>query len=119
MDRNQTLHVLDANVFIASHNGPYAPDFCPGFWDCLKHYCHAGQVLSIDRVEKEIIYPPELVEWVNQASDELFVSSAEQSIVAVFKKMMNWVQQNPQFFDAAKEEFANVADGTNTRRSRC
>ena len=111
MNWNQPLRVLDANVFMASHHGPYAPNLCPGFWDCLSYYCRAGQVLSIDRVRGEIIDPPELVQWVNQAPSGLFVSSADPSVVAVFGKMMNWVQQNPQFFPAAKAEFAKGADG--------
>ena len=111
MNWHRTLRVLDANVFMASHHGAYSPNLCPGFWDCLTYYCRAGQVLSIDRVRREIIGPPELLQWVDQAPDELFVSSADPSVVAVFAEMMNWVQQNPQFFDAAKAEFAKVADG--------
>lgn len=111
MSWHQSLRVLDANVFMASHNGPYAPNLCPGFWDCLSYYCRTGQVASIDRVRREITGPPELVQWVGQAPDGLFAVSAEPAVVAVFGKMMNWVQQNPQFFDAAKAEFAEVADG--------
>ena len=41
MSWHQSLRVLDANVFMASHNGPYAPNLCPGFWDCLS-YCQFG-----------------------------------------------------------------------------
>ena len=103
------LFVLDANVFMADY---YAPDLCPGFLDCLSHYGRLGQVISINRVKKEILYPPELVEWGKRESG-LFVSSAEKPTVEAFEEMMNWVKnkKNPQFKDTAKAKFAKAADG--------
>ncbi len=112
MNRDRSLFVLDTNVFIEAHRRYYAQDICPGFWECLTHYCSEGQVLSIDRVRDEmLISPDQLSEWVNQAPDDLFVSSAEQSVVNAFMEMMGWVQGNGQFRSEAKEKFASVADG--------
>lgn len=109
MSEAEKVFVLDANVFIAAHRDYYAPDLCPGFWDCLRHYGPA-RVRSIDRVKKEILSPPELVEW-RKGAGELFVSSEETSISEVFSNMMNWVLGNSQFKDKAKAEFAKAADG--------
>ena len=71
-------------------------------------------MLSIDRVRDEILSysPPDaLIEWVNQAPNGLFVSSAEPLVIAAFTEMVNWVQASVQFRSEAKAEFARVADG--------
>ena len=112
MNRDRSLFVLDTNVFIEAHRRYYAQDLCPGFWECLTHYCNEGQTLSIDRVRDEIlISSDQLSEWVNQAPDDLFLSSAEPLVVNAFIEMMDWVQGNGQFQPEAKVEFASVADG--------
>ena len=106
------LLVLDTNVFIEAHHHYYAHDLCPGFWECLLHYCRENRVRSIDRVRDEILAKPdELTEWVNQAPGNLFLSSAEKSIIEVFTEMRSWVKENCQFRPAAESEFANAADG--------
>ena len=108
----RSLFVLDTNVFIEAHRRYYARDLCPGFWDSLTHYSGEGQVLSIDRVRAEMLSnKDQLSEWVNQAPDSLFVSSADPEVVSAFTDMMDWVQGNEQFQLEAKEEFASVADG--------
>ena len=69
-------------------------------------------MLSIDRVRAEMLSnKDQLSEWVNQAPDSLFVSSADPEVVSAFTDMMDWVQGNEQFQLEAKEEFASVADG--------
>ena len=104
--------VLDANIFIEAHRRYYAQDLCPGFWECLTYHCHERRVFSIDRVRDEVlISQDQLSEWVKQAPDNLFVSSAEKSVIDAFTEMMNWVQGNSQFRPEAKEEFARAADG--------
>ena len=111
MDQERPLFVLDTNVFIEAHHRYYAQDLCPGFWECLAHYCREKRVLSIDRVRDEILRPTPLVEWVNEAPSELFMSSAELPVIAAFTEMVNWVQRNGQFRPEAKAEFSEVADG--------
>jgi hypothetical protein len=86
-------------------------DLCPGFWECLEHYCQETRLLSIDRVRDEIIEGDTLDTWVKQAPDELFASTAEEETVQAFRKMMTWVQTNEMFLQRAKGEFARVADG--------
>lgn len=107
-DGQPIIFVLDANVFMEAHRRYYALDLCPGFWECLAHYCHKPRLLSIDRVRGEIADGDVLSEWVKGAP---FVSSAEQAIVDTFAEIMAWVQGNAQFRDEAKAEFAAPADG--------
>ena len=107
----ENVYVLDANVFMTAHHDYYAPDLCPGFWECLEHYSRAGRLSSIDRVRSEILSPDKLVEWIKQAPSDLFRSSAQHEVVKVFSQMQTWVQGNAQFLSQAKDEFARVADG--------
>ena len=120
MNKSRPLFVLDTNIFIDAHRRFYAFDLCPGFWECLEYYCREGKVRSIDQVRDEIVYdedqlldqlPDQLAEWVNQAPAELFVSTAEQSVLNAFTEMNNWVLGNEQFQPQAREEFAHQADG--------
>lgn len=105
------VFLLDANVFIEAHRRYYALDLCPGFWECVVNYCQETRMLSIDRVRDKIAGGDALSAWAKQAPDELFASSAQQSVADKFGEMMAWVQANDQFLTAAKAEFARVADG--------
>ena len=104
-------YVLDANVFVAAYRQYYAPNFCPGFWECLSHYANQRRLSSIDRVRSELLYPDGLVEWVDQVADVMFMPSTEKGVVQTFAEMQRWVQQSDQFSQAAEDEFARVADG--------
>lgn len=106
-----SLFLLDSNVLMAAHHGYYAPDLCPGFWESVLAEFNAGRVLSIDRVRDEVKGPKALVQWVDQAPNELFVSTADEPVQAAFSQLMAWTSHNTQVLPAAKEEFARVADG--------
>lgn len=110
-DRPSQLFILDTNVFIEAHRRYYPLDLCPGFWECIRHFCEIGRVMSIDRVRDEIVEGDPLSSWVKSAPASLFAPSTDQGIAARFSEMMTWVQDNPQYLDAAKAEFASVADG--------
>ena len=106
------MYVLDTNVFIEANSRYYTQRLCPGFWECLIHYCAEGHLLSIDRVRSEILVKSDnLADWIDQTQDHLFVPTADPLIIDAFSEMMDWVQQNQQFQRQAKEEFAGVADG--------
>lgn len=62
-------YVLDTNVFIEAHRRYYSLDLCPGFWDCLAHFCGKARLLSIDRVRSEMMGGDELAQWVAAAPD--------------------------------------------------
>lgn len=106
-----TTYLLDTNVFVEAHRRYYALDLCPGFWECLEHYCQEPRLLSIDRVRDEIDEGDALEEWVKQAPDNLFVSTADPDVAQRYANVMTWVQGNDQFRPEAKAEFARGADG--------
>ena len=42
---------------------------------------------------------------------DLFVSTADESVISTYMDMNKWVVENGQFKSEAKAEFANAADG--------
>ena len=105
-------YVLDASVFIEAARGYYAFDIAPRFWKSLVEQAEDEQMESIDRVKQELDRAKdELAVWANGDFDEFFVSTDEEDVVEAYGEIMNWVQAQGQFSDAAKSEFAAGADG--------
>lgn len=103
--------VLDANVFIEASRRYYAFDLAPGFWEGLVHYAGMNRVRSIDRVGDELKRgKDELASWAEE-HDFLFVTTDDPDVTAAYRRIMNWVQEQGQFFTAAKAKFAADADG--------
>ncbi len=102
--------LLDSDVLISAHRDRYAPDYCPGFWDCLAHYLSNGRMLIIDPVRAEVNYPPELVHWIAQLPQHSF-AAIDALVTNTYRQMFDWVQANPQFNAAAANKFASAADG--------
>lgn len=106
------LFVLDANVFIQAKRLYYAFDLAPKFWDSLVLHASSGKVVSIDRVKHELDKgKDDLTEWSNGHFHSAFASTDEEDIIKSYSEIIAWVQGQPQFSDAAKTEFATVADG--------
>lgn len=110
-DEAPVLYVLDANVLMEAHRRYYAFDLCPGFWECLEHYCGEGCVVSLDRVRDEVQDGDALADWVASAPEAFFVSTADPEVVRLYQDIMAWVHSQPQFLEAAKARFARGADG--------
>ena len=104
-------YVLDANVFMTAYHHYYAPDLCPGFWDCLSHYFRNGRVLIMDKVRDEVLSPQELVSWLDSDIGGPFSSTADAQVATAYGQVIAWVRENPQFMPAAFDEFARGADG--------
>ena len=102
--------LLDSDVLISAYRDRYAPDYCPGFWDCLAHYLSNGRLLIIDPVRTEIAHPTELVQWINQLPQYAF-AHIDAQVARAYTRMSNWVQTNSQVNAAAVNKFASAADG--------
>lgn len=105
------IFVLDTNVLIEAHQRYYSLDLCPGFWECLVHFCSESRVRSIDKVRDEIREGDDLAAWVKKAPSGFFASTADQSVIRCFQEIMDWVQNSREFNDEATSSFANIADG--------
>ena len=105
-------YVLDADVLMTANRNYYAPDICPSFWQRLIQAHQEGHLVSIDRVRDEILNGNDsLVKWAKEEATDIFAPSTELIVADIFSRISDWVQQNNQFTDAAKEEFLGAADG--------
>jgi len=117
---DDTVFVLDANVFIEAKNHYYAFDLAPKFWESLVRLAEEGRVESIDRIKQELLRgkgkpkegepPEELAAWAEEDFAKAFVSTDEDDVIKCYGDIMNWVSGQTQFFDAAKAHFAGGAD---------
>ncbi len=106
-------YLLDANAFIEANDRYYGFDVCPGFWSSLLTQHVAKRICSIDRIERELNEQnDEIKVWiVDCVPDSFFKKTEDQVVIDKFQEMVTWVYSQPQFSDAAKAEFASVADG--------
>ncbi len=106
-------YLLDANPFIEAKNRHYGFDICPGFWSSLVGQHEANRVFSIDRIADELHEQDDQINrWIDDGvPDTFFKKTEDQLVINKFQEMVQWVYSQPQFTDAAKAEFASVADG--------
>lgn len=104
-------YVLDANCFIEPHKRFYPFDIAPGYWKALKTLHKAKSICSIDRVKDELLaLKDQLSDWVKGLHASFFKQTRDQAVISEYSNMMQWVQENNQFTDAAKRKFACKAD---------
>jgi hypothetical protein len=67
-------YLLDTDVFIQAKNLHYAFDFCPAFWQWIDEGHAAGSVLSIEKVQGELIGgDDDLAAWARQRGQDFFL----------------------------------------------
>ena len=110
MTSQNRILLLDSDVLISAYRVHYAPDFCPGFWDCLSSYLGTGRLLIIDPVRAEIDSPAYLVQWVDLLPPQAF-APIDSAVSTTYSLIADWVQGNPQFTQSALNDFAEGADG--------
>lgn len=106
--------LLDSDVLITAKNKYYSFDICPGYWSSLIHYHEEGRVYSIDRVKREILKfqkEDKLASWVKQALPRAFFLASNTDVTKAYGEIIQWANQHPQYYDQAKNEFAQSADG--------
>jgi hypothetical protein len=105
-------YVLDANVFIEAARRYYAFDLAPTFWGQLEHHASNGRLHSIDRVRDEIeLGKDELKTWAARNFHAWFVPTTQDDVVEAYRDVIAWATAQTRFTDAAKADFARVADG--------
>lgn len=104
-------YLLDANVFIEAHKRYYAFDIAPSFWQTLNHLAEDNKVISIDRVKKELEkVNDELFAWITTNFANWFMSTNDENVFKSYAEIMKWAQDQDQYYDYAKAEFADTAD---------
>lgn len=101
--------LLDTNVFIEAAKRYYAFDIVPGFWDMLIAKAKDGHILSIDRVKEELLRGrDELSKWANGQFHSHFASTKDQAVLDVYREIIQWAYNQPQFEEGAKKDFARA-----------
>ena len=68
--------------------------------------------MSIDCVQQELGRgKDELASWANGGFASAFMPTDAPDVVNGYRELMEWVQSQDQFSDAAKADFASDADG--------
>jgi hypothetical protein len=113
-------YVLDANVFIEAARRYYAFDLVPNFWATLVHLGAAGHIVSIDRVKDELLKgKDDLAAWIADNFTEAIASTNETTVINCYSEVITWVAGQDQYMDAAKDSFADGADGWLVAYARC
>lgn len=108
---NSPRYVLDANVFIQANNEYYSLEFAPMFWDTLAEYARSGIIGSIDKVRDELEREGDpLWNWLQTEFDTAFYSTNDDEVLLSYREIIQWANEQEQFFDYAKADFAQVAD---------
>jgi hypothetical protein len=110
---DQRKYLLDANVFIQASRQYYGFETCPGFWESLIKQHEHKRIFSIERIKAEITKGNDILkDWVEaEVPETFFQNNDDQSVSDCYRKIMQWVQKNSQYYQEAKSEFASVADG--------
>lgn len=98
---------VDTSVFIQAHQGPYAFDIAPGFWDGLHANAERGLIRSPAMVLGEITGDDPLAVWARSVKNSLFVD-ADATVQTAFTPIASHVQTTyrPEF----SAEFLAKAD---------
>ena len=118
-------YLLDTNIFIEASRRYYHFDICLDFWSMLIEQHKNERVFSIKPVKDEIGHKKQknanlpddsskydkLSLWVrDECPKSLFVDCNDSLVSESYKKIIQSVHNNPQYFAEAKEEFDTVAD---------
>lgn len=106
-------YLLDANIFIQAHQTYYAFDIAPSFWNELIHNAEQDKLVSIDQIKEELHSGKDddpLSVWATNEFKDWFKSCTDEKVYKCYSEIMEWAQNHDRFKEAAKEEFAGVAD---------
>lgn len=104
------LYLLDTNILIRSKN-EMPMDIWLTFWNRMQGMMQAGLVFSSTKVKEEIDKgADELTLWMGEHAPKKFYLPLDKEIVEQYVKVQAWAMASPVYKDAAKWEFARVAD---------
>lgn len=107
------VYLVDSNFFIQAHRATYPIDVVPGFWSTVKSLADNGNIISIDKVKKEIYSQNDaLTNWCKtNLSDTFYHDTA--TIMNEYRIVSNWaISKSSHYLPNAINEFlyADEAD---------
>lgn len=105
-----TTYLLDTNIFITAKN-ELPMDVYPSFWRMISKLAAEDSFRSIKKVEDEIFKgKDELVDWVADNLPKDFFIAENANTLTALSTVSQWTTMNKVYTQAAKEQFASVAD---------
>lgn len=104
-------YIIDSNILISSSRRFYPFDIMPGFWRQFLEKID-GKVVLIDKVKEEIFNgDDELSDWLRE-NQSCFIQKnmSDIDVINAYSKIIQNVADDFNYREAAKEEFARVAD---------
>ncbi|MDR0499823.1 MAG: DUF4411 family protein [Coriobacteriales bacterium] len=110
---NETVYVLDSNIFITPHKTYYRFAFCPGYWDFIRLQFENKNTISIRKVHDEITHNEDkLSDWLkSELNKSLFIDTLKDNKVQTkYEEISSWVLNHVQYTDTAKRVFLAVEE---------
>ena len=104
-------YLIDANVFMTAHRQLYPFDLAPSFWKQLVEKA-SDRIIIIEAIQKEIRKGQDLLlEWYERECGNFTVlGMPTPEVTGSYKRIINSVNDNEQYLQSAKMEFASSAD---------
>lgn len=102
---------LDANVFIASANGPYSFSLAPGFWRFLDQHLLQGTMKSSETVCKEVVpCGDDLSRWVKARKQKGLCCPLTAEVQSRLTQVADHISFCGRYSDANINDFLRGAD---------
>lgn len=101
--------LLDSNFFIEAHRTSYPFDVVPSFWIKVKELVSNGKIISIDKVQKELLKNnDELSQWcIDNLPPDFFKDTT--STIVNYALLTGWVySKSDQYSKPAISEFLDA-----------
>lgn len=101
--------LLDSNFFIEAHRTSYPFDVVPSFWIKVKELVSNGKIISIDKVQKELLKNnDELSQWcIDNLPPDFFKDTT--STISNYALLSGWVSsKSDQYSKPAISEFLDA-----------
>lgn len=107
------VYLVDSNFFIQAHRATYPMDVVPGFWTTVKRLADNGDIISIDKVKKEIYSQNDaLTSWCKANLSDTFYQETS-TVMREYGTVSNWANsKSSHYLPNAINEFlaADEAD---------
>jgi hypothetical protein len=107
------VYLVDSNFFIQAHRATYPLDVVPGFWTVVKRLADNGDIISIDKVKKEILSQNDaLTNWCKANLSDTFYHDTS-TVMDEYRIVSNWaISKSSHYVSNAINEFltADEAD---------
>ena len=103
------VYLVDSNFFIQAHRATYPLDVVPGFWEVVKRLADAGNIISIDKVKKEIYSQNDaLTNWCKSNLSDTFYQDTS-SVMNEYRKVTTWaMSKSSHYVPNALNEFLSA-----------